>query len=1116
MQNVVEILHNLVRQRGQGEKNPLLLLHTLPSRPGSVISHLPMDQRLIHAWVRLTGSPFCQHQSLSLASLRRGEPVVLVGSQATARQTLHLLLLEIVGSEPDATALLLLPSEEAVAIHLAWLDHLNTQLGDPLTITYAGLDKLPREATHANVVLTTPDALHQRLIRHHDRAWKHLWSQLRMFILCDLDQYYGVATAHLSALLLRIARLVSQPPYLAANIAHATEVESSLIELIGQPWTFVSVNDTPRKETTLALWHSEKGRLLEAAKLATRYQGHGYQVHVTCDQLEIPLLLSLMGTQGTNVSVGTVPHEAQVHIFAGYPDSYATVYQSLEGSFEKVPQLTLLVLGNLPIERTIARINHQTMQVEEPIPLLSMPYPSWLAPPTNAYISSQHLLCAASERLLFEKEIVAWQAEDMVARLERRKELVRLPGTEHTWQPLQSIGDPYEGFAMNTAGSSPIQVFNEQGMMIGSLDSSSMDRWAFKGAALPPGRSGYRVVGRDEEDATITVRSDQEWRRTFPLRYCEVMPREERQQYDMGEHTISWGRVVVEEEVYGYREIKGESKVVDQALAPTLNARWTAPALWLELPMRLKATGQMVGWSLAWALPLGVFGQFTDLVPAYDAGLHRLYLIDAQPGGNGFSAWAAQHFALLLPLAYDIALDCRSDALVEPIARNDMDWLLTLLGGRVEMDDIEEPAPAPATKSTPTPTTPQKEVPSLAAYPSVSTASQVAQIWQKPSAVSPPHAPTPDPPESIEIPVSGKKPAKHEQSQQQLPYESTAKHRATPPPEKQDASPPPEKQKSKPAPLAKTQTPETRQVPQWGPPTRSLSAPAFGKKDSSQKHEDTETDHERTKQADQTDHADHAERTEWTERRAKHVSPRYGEGESGQERSGGVEEDASDATRKPRIHRGKKKADDDLIAFEEDEVVEPPRSSRKRTKKATASSRRSSSEKEQEQAQSSARGGRKTSKGKQSRNQSDEPSGSTQKKTTPTASPPEERRITLSEPETSATAKEEQSEDALFDVSPDADAILGKLQRLREKQRENSPKQQPKKRQPLSSQSESVPLHFRAGDRIFCLPYGEGVVSTSRYEDGQEVLSVVFPDHGRIDIHPSVSVVRRMDDGEGE
>ena len=58
---------------------------------------------------------------------------------------------------------------------------------------------------------------------------------------------------------------------------------------------------------------------------------------------------------------------------------------------------------------------------------------------------------------------------------------------------------------------------------------------------------------------------------------------------------------------------------------------------------------------------------------------------------------------------------------------------------------------------------------------------------------------------------------------------------------------------------------------------------------------------------------------------------------------------------------------------------------------------------------------------------------------------------------------------------------------------------------------EPAERRFSAGDRVFCLPYGDGEVRASRIEDGRELLQVAFPDLGELTIDPAVSLVRKLE-----
>ena len=136
---------------------------------------------------------------------------------------------------------------------------------------------------------------------------------------------------------------------------------------------------------------------------------------------------------------------------------------------------------------------------------------------------------------------------------------------------------------------------------------------------MPWVRSGYRVVERDDEQGTLTLQPEPNARCTFPLRSCTVAIREEEEQQTICGRTAGWGRVLIDEEVFGYHEMVEYYMPYEQQIDPALTTRWTAPAAWIDLPMRVRSTGQLVGWSVVAALPLRVLCSFTDIVPAYDA-----------------------------------------------------------------------------------------------------------------------------------------------------------------------------------------------------------------------------------------------------------------------------------------------------------------------------------------------------------------------------------------------------------------------------------------------------------------------------------------------------------------
>ena len=84
------------------------------------------------------------------------------------------------------------------------------------------------------------------------------------------------------------------------------------------------------------------------------------------------------------------------------------------------------------------------------------------------------------------------------------------------------------------------------------------------------------------------------------------------------------------------------------------------------------------------------------------------------------------------------------------------------------------------------------------------------------------------------------------------------------------------------------------------------------------------------------------------------------------------------------------------------------------------------------------------------------------------------------------------------------------IERLRRQRQQRESAMAPAPRQRSAEDSGPIEARFTAGDRVYCLPYGEGTVESSTVEDGREMLQVEFPQHGTLPIDPAVSLVRKL------
>jgi hypothetical protein len=95
---------------------------------------------------------------------------------------------------------------------------------------------------------------------------------------------------------------------------------------------------------------------------------------------------------------------------------------------------------------------------------------------------------------------------------------------------------------------------------------------------------------------------------------------------------------------------------------------------------------------------------------------------------------------------------------------------------------------------------------------------------------------------------------------------------------------------------------------------------------------------------------------------------------------------------------------------------------------------------------------------------------------------------------------------------PDAGAMVERLRRMREQRERRDAASQPTTKRRAAPSAGPIEPRFRAGDRVFCMPWGMGVVRSSQVSADQELLVVAFPDHGELTIDPAVSTVRLAPD----
>ena len=1229
MQSIIEGIQAFARQRTRGDTSPLVLLRPLDGNAGERITHLPVETELAQAWLAQSGEPFRPHQAQAIMALRRGEPVALCSDNPALAQTAALLIHATLQGDPSGVALVVAADAQTARAAARLMERVTPNLPHGLRLPHSLVAPGQRPDPRARVVITPPDLLHERMLRHHDRAWSLFWSRLRIVVLAEPQRAGAIGGGHLADLLLRARRVAlshgAPMPALLVTLPNLADPQPALALLHSQPWRVIRADDMPFEPTTLAVWHGAE-RLRESADMAVHLHRLGYRVHVGCQPLEQAALAPIIGDlKGLTRGPEYIP--AQALILAGYPGAPALLQRALRAGYQAV----VVVLGEQPHEQMLERHAQS---------LLTLPPPAWLPPPFNVYAAAEHVLAAAAELPLAEEEVEGWGVGEIVDRLVGHGQLVDLPGADPAWKPTGAAGDPYADFSVLSASGPAVAATGEQGQPIEQLDPAGFERWAFQGAALPPGAGGLRVLRRNEDEAALVLRLESNGRRTYPLRRCTVTLRDTHESRELfGARPISWGRVLVEEEVYGYRELSGAGPAVEVGLKPPLSARWSAPACWFELVADMQVLGQFVGWSLAAALPLRAFAAMADVVPCYDQARRRLYLVDAQPGGSGLAAWIYEHAEELLPLAYDVALACRNDPLLEPLSRLDRDWLLALLGrgesageraitlpparakvevprpGSADTQTIRPaavPAPeraplrapdsarpgAPRIEFTPAPEPPRQEPPppERRAEPAPSPWPANDRLMQDllsepPSRTQPPQLPPArrDEPMRAQPPahrgqglMSGRSGSSHPEPRlgrsgrsgsglppERLPgpsepppdeppprREALARWGAEPapePPRQREPEPAPRREEMpsrsvEPTPKAAPEPLRQERQNRWTPAAPE-PAPPRRQEQTLWAAEDEEVAPEPPRRAVEPERQRapepepapprHQEQALWAAedeevapeppRRAveperqrtpepEPVLPRR------QEQTLWAAEDEEVATEPPRRaaepeRRAPEPAEPPRRAAEPPRPQEPPRRNGQsagppQRNGRDAAPRRSGREVPRQSQPEPPRNDRPAPSGPpaERRPQPEQPRRADTRQP-PSAEPPHRSGKSAESPRRAEPPRPAAPPPAPVEEGPpDPRAMIERLRRQRQ-QREAEvlgDRHTAAPGRPRPAADTPVEPRFAAGDQVFCLPYGEGVVRSSQIDEGRELVQIAFPSYGELTIDPSVSLVRKV------
>jgi DEAD/DEAH box helicase domain-containing protein len=465
-------------------------------------------------------SALYSHQVEALNAIFAGKNII-ASTPAASGKTLcyQLATLEAILDDKNSHAIYIFPTKALAQDQLRSLKELACPqlLPREAVATFDGdtpQAERPNIKRRARVILTNPDMLHFAVLPNH-QSWSRLLRKLKYVVIDEAHIYRGVFGSHMANVVRRLRRLCTfygsnlQFICCSATIANPREHAQNLV---GLPFEAITEDGSPHGEKYFAFWNpptidkansSRRSPNSEAAFLFHQLMQKNIRSLVfartrrlteliylyTQEQLLPPLrdkispyragylpedrhqierqfldgeFLGLVAT--TALELGIDIGDLDATVLTGYPGSIASAWQQAGRSGRSTgSSLSFLIAQDNPLDQYL---------MHNPDFFFSKNFDNALINPDNPYILKPHLLCAAWEKPLGEKdkEFFAADIDVVLAELEQEGKLRKLQGR---WYPSPAVTYPAQDINIRaTAGQNYAIIDVSQGCLLETVEAS--------------------------------------------------------------------------------------------------------------------------------------------------------------------------------------------------------------------------------------------------------------------------------------------------------------------------------------------------------------------------------------------------------------------------------------------------------------------------------------------------------------------------------------------------------------------------------------------------------------------------------------------------------------------
>ena len=581
----------------------LVHLERLPERP-AVFEELtrPLPDKIAHCRPR----DLYVHQAKAIDLIRDGQSVVVATGTASGKSLCYQLPIaeSVVSGLRPGTSLLLYPTKALAQDQLRAFGQLD--IPDLKAVTYDGdasKDQRAWARSHANVLLTNPEMLHNGILPHHGK-WATFLKRLDYVVVDELHVLRGIFGTHVSHLLRRLRRLCARygsDPTFVFSSATIGQPDVLAAELCGKPVVAVDGDGSPCGPRHVAvvqpaLVDADKGvrqsPATETIRAVTDLVLGGRRVIAFCGsraltervaagvarslppeladavrpyrsgylaaerrEIEAELvsgsLRAVVTTSALELGVDIGGLDATV--LCGFPGTIASMWQQIgRAGRSQQESVSVLVAGEDQLDQWF---------VHHPTDLFQRPPEPVVVNVENPNILDPHLGCAAFERPLEYGDEQWWPDLDEAVRrnvvadeLRIRPDRMRLPRA--VWD---GRGMPFHRISLRSASAGEVRIVQEasgdddQDQLIGTVESARAANLVHPGAVYLHRGQPWKVVDLDLDRRLALVEPDDGGTWTQARSQIDIEVLDTAEAKDVGRSRLHLGQVRVTTQVVGYQ-----------------------------------------------------------------------------------------------------------------------------------------------------------------------------------------------------------------------------------------------------------------------------------------------------------------------------------------------------------------------------------------------------------------------------------------------------------------------------------------------------------------------------------------------------------------------------------